>query len=160
LADYSLPSKTLSQISEEAMIVSARDAERTSIPWFHTTPLSRGVIRDIMIMQLITHSHDQGWTTDPKTSSYSWFSIRVIRADDHSLTGSMENQDIEWKSHSNAVASKDTERHEGKIFDSNHEVWTHLGEGDYLEVTANAQYGGWQNYAERGILQICTRWRP
>lgn len=46
------------------------------------------------------------------------------------------------------------------LFDAGHEIFTYLQAGDCLEVTANAVFHGWVNYADRGTLEVFTHWEP
>ncbi|KAG9079148.1 hypothetical protein FS749_008785 [Ceratobasidium sp. UAMH 11750] len=39
-------------------------------------------------------------------------------------------------------------------------MFSALHAGDRLEVTANARFPQWMNYAEQGFLQIFVRWVP
>jgi hypothetical protein len=46
------------------------------------------------------------------------------------------------------------------VFGSTEPLWAHAEEGDVLLVTLNAQFPGWENYAQQGILQVDTWWQP
>ncbi|CEL63025.1 Cyanovirin-N homolog OS=Neurospora crassa (strain ATCC 24698 / 74-OR23-1A / CBS 708,71 / DSM 1257 / FGSC 987) GN=NCU05495 PE=1 SV=2 [Rhizoctonia solani AG-1 IB] len=158
-AGLGLPDEEASEKSEAPIHVMSRDERRISVPWFSTAPFIREALRNIVAVQIITDSHDQGWADYPDIGWRSWFSLRIVRPDEHSLTRSVDRE-REWKSHSNRIADHTTRHYRGLLFDSSHEIWAHLSEGDRLEVMVHTQFRGWENYAERGILRVFTRWEP
>lgn len=59
-----------------------------------------------------------------------------------------------WLSHKNPIATPTPEDQWGTVFGPDHEMWKNLQEGDSIGVRVCAQFPGWANHAERGILQI------
>lgn len=49
--------------------------------------------------------------------------------------------------------------HEGELFGPEHEIWTHLNEGDIIQVEACSRFG-WKNIVEGGWLRIWERFDP
>ncbi|CAE6454059.1 unnamed protein product [Rhizoctonia solani] len=158
-AGFGLPDEEASPSAKHPVFVSSRDETRISKPWFSTKPFTRHALKNIVAAQIITHSHDQGWADYSDIGWRSWFSLRIIRPDEHRLTRSVDRE-REWKSHSNRIADYTTRRYRGLFFDSSHEVWAHLGEGDRLEVMVHSQFRGWENHAEQGTLLVFNRWNP
>ncbi|KAG9081134.1 hypothetical protein FRC07_014623, partial [Ceratobasidium sp. 392] len=50
--------------------------------------------------------------------------------------------------------------HNGSQFGPEHPIWDHVEEGDVLVVELKAQFGGWANYARRGVIRTNTWWEP
>ncbi|KAF8594611.1 hypothetical protein BDV93DRAFT_421962, partial [Ceratobasidium sp. AG-I] len=74
-----------------------------------------------------------------------------------------EDTDLEntaWMSHKNKPKTPQFDQYEGMFFDAEHEIWSCMEDGDCVEVSLNAQYGSWENYAAKGCLLVYTRWSP
>ncbi|KAF8704644.1 Cyanovirin-N, partial [Rhizoctonia solani] len=95
---------------------------------------------------------------DPTRVSKRWLCTeRLTRKELKNIVAAQiitESHDQGWADHYT------TRRLYGLLFDSSHEIWKYLDEGDRLEVMAHAQFRGWENHGERGILRIFTRWCP
>ncbi|QRW17423.1 cyanovirin-N [Rhizoctonia solani] len=158
-AGFGLPNEAASMVTDKPIFVSSRDPTRVSKRWLCTERLTRKELKNIVAAQIITESHDQGWADRRDIWWRSWFSLRISGRDEHSLNRNVDRE-REWKSHSNQLADYTTRRLYGLLFDSSHEIWKYLDEGDRLEVMVHAQFRGWENHGERGILRIFTRWCP
>ncbi|KAG8692799.1 hypothetical protein FRC08_009533 [Ceratobasidium sp. 394] len=144
----------------EVYFVPSRGPE-VAVPWFQTTPISSEGLEQITGVQLSTVSHDQGWVTDPSAGSWTWFDIHIVVDEISRSRGKARSADsTTWTSHRNRMGSPTSEYQQGLFFDSSHEMFSALHAGDRLEVTANARFPQWMNYAEQGFLQIFVRWVP
>jgi hypothetical protein len=108
-----------------------------------------------------------------KAGSWSWFELQLARpTNEDSDIDRVEvklraNQDkASWRSHSHPVDRETAAQqgrfaeHRGTVFDSDHELWEEVKEGDVLQVVAKARFGGWANAASDGMLIIGTWWEP
>lgn len=160
LVQFTWAHPTVSHDCRMSMIIPSRGPEER-VPWFRTAPFTTEILGRVTGFQLSTFSHDQGWVDDPSAGSYTWYQIRVVNPDTHPEGKLRENgSPAIWNSHRNRVGNSITEHHRGTLFDAEHEIFTYLQAGDCLEVTANAQYYGWVNSAERGTLEVFTGWEP
>ncbi|KAG9127484.1 hypothetical protein FRC07_013162 [Ceratobasidium sp. 392] len=160
LAELSIPSNSLSQECSEPLVVPSRGPE-VAIPWFQTAPIPVEKHNQIIGVQLSTFSHDQGWVGDPTAGSWSWYQIQIVIDEASRLRGKARWADpMSWVSHRNRMASPQSEYHRGQFFGASHEMLSVLQAGDCLEITANARFLGWKNYADQGKLQVFVRWEP
>ena len=116
-------------------------------------------------MQLVTLSRDQGWCNDPSQGSWSWFEVVILApAGDDKQTVAIkkgsDGKDLVWTSHKNPVASDAFAWRKGERFESDHEIWRQLAEGDSIGVRVCAQYGKWGNTAKEGILKVDEWFEP
>ncbi|KAF8681415.1 hypothetical protein RHS04_02938 [Rhizoctonia solani] len=107
-----------------------------------------------------------------KAGSWSWFEVRVAQPVDKEDTNRLEvkrhldGSEMSWCSHAHPVDQETAQQqgnfaeHKGLVFDSDHELWDEVGEGDVLQVVMKVQFGGWANKASDGMLQISTWWEP
>jgi hypothetical protein len=135
-----------------------------SILWFSTPPFNRRLLSKVARMQLETYSHDQGWCSNPSAGSWSWFELVILspQGDDDVLSRKKgaDGNDLVWHSHSNPVASREFSGVEGSRFESDHDIWKHLKEGDRIGVNVCAQFFGWENIAREGILKVEEFFEP
>ncbi|CAE6474973.1 unnamed protein product [Rhizoctonia solani] len=140
-----------------------------SLIWFQTEPFTKRMLRHVKSIQLVTMSHHQGWVSDRDGGSWSWFEFQVAtdQGDVPALVKRQSNGDeISWcclehpVDRETAEVQGDFAKHEGSIFDSDHELWTQIEEGDVLQVVMKAQFGGWSNVASDGVVRISTWWEP
>jgi len=160
LAQLAWAHPAISHDCRTPMIIPSRGPEER-VPWFRTAPFTPEILSRVTGFQLSTFSHDQGWVDDPGAGSYTWYQIRVVNPQTHPEGKLRENgSPAIWDSHRNRVGNSTTECYRGTLFDDEHEIFTYLKAGDCLEVTANARFYGWVNYAERGSLEVFTGWEP
>ncbi|GAB1519549.1 hypothetical protein RhiTH_002617 [Rhizoctonia solani] len=107
-----------------------------------------------------------------KAGSWSWFEVRVAQPVDKGDTNRSEvkrhldGSEMSWRSHAHPVDQETAQQqgnfaeHKGLVFDSDHELWDEVGEGDVLQVVMKVQFRGWANKASDGMLQISTWWEP
>ncbi|KDN49271.1 hypothetical protein RSAG8_01973, partial [Rhizoctonia solani AG-8 WAC10335] len=142
-----------------------------SLMWFQTEPFTKKMLRHVKSVQLVTMSHHQGWVSDRNAGSWSWFEFQVARPTDQDATCATaklrpNGDEISWRCLAHPVDRKSAKRqngfaeHKGSVFDSDHELWTQIEEGDVLQVVMKARFGGWSNTASDGILRIGTWWEP
>ncbi|KAG8788856.1 hypothetical protein FRC12_014097 [Ceratobasidium sp. 428] len=60
----------------------------------------------------------------------------------------------------NDVYFADCRVYEGMQFGPEHPIWDHVEEGDILVVELKAQFPGWANYANRGVIFVNNWWEP
>ncbi|KAG9122059.1 hypothetical protein FRC07_001715 [Ceratobasidium sp. 392] len=150
----------MSQECLEPVIVPSRGPE-VAVPWFQTAPIPAEKCDQIVGVQLLTVSHDQGWVDDPTAGSWTWYQVHILIDETSRSRGKARSAgSTTWVSHRNQIALSLSEHQKGQLFNSSHEMLSALHAGDCLEVTANAQFPGWTNYAEQGNLQIFIRWEP
>jgi hypothetical protein len=58
--------------------VYSSDVSTTTKEWFHTPAFDKPSLSYVAQMRLDTISHDQGWTTDRNTKTWSWFEIALV----------------------------------------------------------------------------------
>jgi hypothetical protein len=97
-----------------------------------------------------TRSSDQGWVSDPESGSWSWFEIRVCKENGENIT---------FTSHHNRLAETEFFLHT-VVFDQNHEVWSQIQAGDWIETVACALFPGWQNKVDYAEVSLSTPYTP
>ncbi|ELU45346.1 hypothetical protein AG1IA_00629 [Rhizoctonia solani AG-1 IA] len=151
-------------------------SEVKSVVWFQSRPFTSQMLRGTKSVQLVTMSRHQGWVGDrnvtKKAGSWSWFEVRVAQPVDKGDTNRSEvkrhldGSEMSWRSHAHPVDQETAQQqgnfaeHKGLVFDSDHELWDEVGEGDVLQVVMKVQFRGWANKASDGMLQISTWWEP
>ncbi|KAF8742943.1 hypothetical protein RHS02_02522, partial [Rhizoctonia solani] len=147
-------------------------SEVKSVVWFQSWPFTSQMLRGTKSVQLVTMSRHQGWVGDRNAGSWSWFEVRVAQPVDKEDTNRLEvkrhldGSEMSWCSHAHPVDQETAQQqenfaeHKGLVFDSDHELWDEVGEGDVLQVVMKVQFGGWANKASDGMLQISTWWEP
>ena len=137
----------------------ADSGESRSSIWFSTPPLDSRHISKAARIQLAAESHDQGWCSDPSQGSWSWFEVVILAppGDDGQtavIKKGSDGRDLVWTSHTNPLRSDGFAWRKGKRFESDHEIWRQLAEGDSIGVRVCAQYPGWKNTAKEGVLNV------
>ncbi|KAG9037417.1 hypothetical protein FRB95_005706 [Tulasnella sp. JGI-2019a] len=74
-----LQGRTVEDEEELYVTVSAWGPERQDRLWCTTPPLSMEYLEQIHKFRLRTLSKDQGWGGNPKTGSWSWFEIGILK---------------------------------------------------------------------------------
>ncbi|KIJ56433.1 hypothetical protein M422DRAFT_23700 [Sphaerobolus stellatus SS14] len=163
LADCTSVNRRLTTSVDTPCRIKADDSKAIQKLWFETPTLTIGEISNMARIQLHTVSRDQGWCSNPQDGSWSWFEIVVLtplREDPTQFvvkkgSGSHLNDgELIWISHHNPIASDAARHRPGIVFTGDHEIFTHLQEGDKIGVRICAQFGNWQNFALEGALRI------
>lgn len=175
----------------------------------HTEPMTQHLLDRLRRVQLITLSRDQGWVSDKKAGSWSWFELAIFepvekvqsetstpnrahpdaRMFDRDIyvtysdppegeedadpvkreykikrrrTDSIDEEAklLRWKSHNNALASREPDVYRGKSFDSDEEIWRYLDVGDIIVAYACVCFGGWANVVHKAELLFWERFDP
>ncbi|CAE6530240.1 unnamed protein product [Rhizoctonia solani] len=147
--------------------VYASNANVRSLIWIQTEPFTKEMLTRVKDVRLITMSHHQGWVGDRNAGSWSWFELQLARPIGHmEVKRRPDGGEMSWcclehpVDEETAHGQGDFAEHKGSAFDSNHELWNLIEEGDVLQVVMKAQFGGWSNTASDGILIISTWWEP
>ncbi|KAH7343208.1 hypothetical protein B0J17DRAFT_713405 [Rhizoctonia solani] len=146
--------------------VYASGANARSLVWFQTEPFTKSMLTHVKGVQLVTMSHHQGWVGDRNAGSWSWFELQLARPTEQGVKRRPDGGDMSWcclthpVDEETAGAQGDFSEHNGSKFDSNHELWDLIEEGDVLQVVMKAQFGGWSNTASDGVLRVSTWWEP
>ncbi|KAL5636414.1 hypothetical protein ACGC1H_000396 [Rhizoctonia solani] len=151
--------------------VHASSQDVQSLVWFQTEPFTKKMLHHVKSIQLVTMSRHQGWVGDRDAGSWSWFEFQVARPTDQgTVPATAKHQsngdEMSWcclahpVDHETAEIQGDFAKHEGSIFDLDHELWTQIEEGDVLQVVMKARFGGWLNTASDGIVRFSTWWEP
>ncbi|CAE6486199.1 unnamed protein product [Rhizoctonia solani] len=151
--------------------VYASSQDVQSLMWFQTEPFTKQMLHRIKSVQLVTMSRHQGWVSDRDAGSWSWFEFCITGPTDQSTTRAAvkcrpNGDEMSWYclehpvDHETADIQDEFAEHKSSVFDSDHELWTQIEEGDVLQVVMKARFGGWSNTASDGILRIGTWWEP
>ncbi|KAG8773088.1 hypothetical protein FRC12_002723 [Ceratobasidium sp. 428] len=132
----------------------APDLKSESRIWFTTPPLTQAHISNIMNIQLITTSKDQGWADEMHRESCSWFDLVIIDNPNAKRSRMQAEVPLEWASHSNEVAHGEYVKYQGKIFTATDDICAYLLPGNCIGVQVVAQDPNWRNYATEGQLVI------
>ncbi|CAE6474796.1 unnamed protein product [Rhizoctonia solani] len=138
-----------------------------SLAWFQTDPFTKQMLSHTKSIQLVTVLDSQALMGD---HSIGWFEIQVVQPAKQDTTIAkvkrrLNGDEISWYSHSNTgtgtarLQGYFTE-HKGVVFDSDHELWDQVEEGDVLQVVAKAPLHSCSYTASDGILRISTWWEP
>ena len=129
--------------SEEASITS--EGPLASLDYLTLNVPSSNTCPQVKTVQVECSSHDQGWASDPNTTSYSWIDL-LVRNDGVEVHR-------EERVFSNLVAKEDYCLYV-KMFDEKSSVVQKLTPGCELVLVLNALYPGWGNYANYARLSI------
>lgn len=86
--------------------------------WFKSIPITAELKDNITRLQLSTRSHDQGWVSDTKDGSWSWFEIAIME-NEHStkIKLNLDGYEMTWRSHSNRIGKGEYSQYFGFVFD-------------------------------------------
>jgi len=127
---------------------------------FETPSLDRAMLMKMGQIRLTTLSKDQGWCSNPRDGSWSWFEVGILAPPppqdaSESPAKAIPEDEIDflegpeapirepkinpstgvpllWKSHHNELAVKAFKDHVGILFDPDHELWIVLSLGIIL----------------------------
>jgi len=149
---------------------SARDQQPVRRLWFESSPFtSLHAIGRLATLRLSTHCHHQGWVSLPDQGSWSWFEVALLTVDAAEATQASGEQRVKhredgttlsWVSHRIPVDQKKPAHLEGSLFDTDHELFTHLEVGDAIGVFACAQFGAWSCRGIGGELALEMFFEP
>ncbi|KAF8602640.1 hypothetical protein BDV93DRAFT_523998 [Ceratobasidium sp. AG-I] len=166
LAGFCYFNRAYSQESEEKEVGIHSGGDLVSWVWFKTPPLSKAMVNQIASVQLVTLSSHQGWVGDRSQGCWSWFEVGVAppkrNLEPYPRAKHLpDDSAASYLSHSNRLENIGKfEVCYGDSLDYTHPLWEHVEEGDILIVTLNAQFPGWVNRCQHGILMVNTWWEP
>lgn len=88
----------------------------------------------------MTQSRHQGNIDFPENGSWSWFEISILKCNGYPKE--RNGKPLTWRSHENSVDSTRLSRYI-QHFDTHHEIWRELRDGDSLGVFGCARQPGW-----------------
>ncbi|KAH7334123.1 hypothetical protein B0J17DRAFT_578012, partial [Rhizoctonia solani] len=122
--------------------------------WFSTPALDKNTLSKLAAIQLFTESKDQGWITNPWSASYRWFDLVVLSSPNDTKPKIVDGLELAWRSHSNRVGVDEFEVLDGFVFDSTHDLFGLLEEGNAIGVQVSCRFAGWENKANDGCLKL------
>lgn len=119
--------------NDDPAVVTVNDKEHLLRKvWFKTKPVSLDFCHRVIQLQLSTDSRDQGWVSDTKQGSWSWFEVAIFEDESSDEAKVSDGRALSWRSHANRMED-DTghySRHFGAVFDRRSEIL------DDLEVSS------------------------
>lgn len=160
------------RVSTENLVVRSMGSSPNSQACLLSDPVSQRMVSRLAKMRLTTNSHDQGWCNYPSRGTWTWFEIslverveedgglRVKKIRREDTSNAPEYRLLSCISHRNRQASSQFCVYEGAEFGPDHEIWSHISEGDRILVRAFAQYPGWTNYVDWCVLKLWEWYDP
>ncbi|CAE7113321.1 unnamed protein product [Rhizoctonia solani] len=145
------------------------DSQIQSLVWFQTEPFTRRMLGRTKSVQLVTKYDTRSPLTGIGDTNVGWFELQIARPIEqdvvtHAKVGYRPNGDkMSWFSHRNrgVVGPREFLReYQGAVFDSDHEIWDQIEEGDVLQVVVKAPLHVRAYTASSGFLRISTWWKP
>ncbi|KAH7334125.1 acyl transferase/acyl hydrolase/lysophospholipase [Rhizoctonia solani] len=134
--------------------ISSEDHGIQSEIWFSTPALDKNSCLKLDTVQLFTESQDQGYVSDPKTASYSWFDVVILSSPGDKDPRIHNGVALAWRSHSNTTGGEALEVLDGLVFDRSHDLLHLLEDGNAIGVRVSCRFGGWENRANDGCLEL------
>lgn len=154
------PTTTISSTKALSVIASGADIVKK---YYFGTEIAESKRPLYLSVQLETDARDQGWATSPERGLWSWFELAIFSKDNipsdlQTVTNSQIKKDangkaLTWFSHSLPLSSTYAVQ-TGTIFGKDHEIWKHLGDGDYIGALGCAEYAQWECDARGGKLHF------
>jgi hypothetical protein len=181
LSDCKIESPLSTYESTEFAITS--QGPLNSKAWFHTKPLSVIDISRIWGMQLFTMSTNQGWISNPNSGCWSWFEVAIYRRkpppgenaewmltrpdfsirlgnEEYVVRCRLNGEPLSWLSHRNEEYRREVRIYDGRVFGSDHELWSFLSPGDCIVVLAFCQFPGWSCKGGEALLRFWEYFEP
>lgn len=102
--------------------IKSDDHQYNPYVWFKSKPLRNSFCHHVIQLQLSTDSHDQGWVSDAKEGSWSWFEVAIFENEHSSTAKVLDGRKLSWRSHANPIGEKAFSRNFGTIFDRRSEI--------------------------------------
>ncbi|EJD38026.1 Zip-domain-containing protein [Auricularia subglabra TFB-10046 SS5] len=121
--------------SSSGTVVTAWYEEIAYENWFASRPFTAANLENITGVTLQTMSRDQGWADDVTQGSWTWFDIciaRPTRNNSFIVDKSPSGEELSWRSHTNRIATRQSQLLTGQYFGPEHELWRHLREGNVI----------------------------
>lgn len=124
--------------------------------WFKTKPVSLDFCHRVIQLQLSTDSRDQGWVSDAKQGSWSWFEVAIFENETSTEPKVSDGRVLSWRSHANRMGDEtgNHSRHFGTIFDRRSEILDDLEEGNVIAVIGYTRFVGWENHGKHAELHV------
>ncbi|CAI4216176.1 unnamed protein product [Parascedosporium putredinis] len=137
---------TYSVSSHKESSLIAEGPEVVNKIWF---PSEKELIQRIHSLQLIAKSHDQGYSDDEFSASWTWFEIAILKHKNSRHPRVKDGIELVWNSHRNALRSSEFT---WAKFGQDHDLFRLLEDGNVLGIRLCARFQNWEIVAKKGYL--------